>query len=148
MITFIISHNEHSYPSCDVIRSNHCVPASDVKLHTIRSLPTGAQDGNPLPPHHPPPLPISGGLRAECQNLSSSLFLFSIRFCTPPHCELTSPHIAHFSLSQYSIRAHAQLHYKFTHKPMLEIFAHTYTSSESSSHINNNCMQAASLAAE
>lgn len=80
MITFIISHNEHSCPSCDVILSERSVPASDVRLLPIRSLPTRAQAGTPLSPHHPPPLPLSGGLRADWQHLSSSLFLLCIRF--------------------------------------------------------------------
>lgn len=88
MITFIISHNEHSCPSCDVILSERSVPASDVRLLPIRSLPTRAQAGTPLSPHHPPPLPLSGGLRADWQHLSSSLFLLCIRFWPPPspHC--------------------------------------------------------------
>lgn len=107
MITFIISHNEHSCPSCDVILSERSVPASDVRLLPIRSLPTRAQAGTPLSPHHPPPLPLSGGLRADWQHLSSSLFLLCIRFWPPPLpslCELTSPHITRFSPSQHTRR--------------------------------------------
>ncbi|KAK5892886.1 hypothetical protein CesoFtcFv8_013233 [Champsocephalus esox] len=55
MITFIISHNDHSCRSCDVIRSGRCVPESDVRLHPMKSPPTGAQAG---PTPHQPSSPL------------------------------------------------------------------------------------------
>ncbi len=58
MITFIISHNEHSCLSCDVIYLDRCVPTINMKLLPIRSLPTRAQTGTPLPPQHPPLSPL------------------------------------------------------------------------------------------
>ncbi|KAK5862837.1 hypothetical protein PBY51_018195 [Eleginops maclovinus] len=58
MITFIISHNDHSCPSCDVIRSDRCVPESDVRLQPMKSLPTGAQAGHPPHHHHQPSSPL------------------------------------------------------------------------------------------
>lgn len=95
-ITFIISDNEHLCLSCDVICSDNYMPASDMKIHPIRFLPTAAQTGTHLPPYTTPPLPspLCGGLRADWQHLSFRLFPLSIRFCRPhppnPHHLLLS----------------------------------------------------------
>lgn len=84
MITFIISHNEHSSLSCDAFHSDRCVPASDKLQTTPHQI-----FCQPKPRLAPPflttllPSPMSAGLRADWQHLSSSLFLF-IRFCIPP----------------------------------------------------------------
>lgn len=84
MITFIISHNEHSCPSCDVIHSDRCVPARDVRLLPIRSLPIRTPAGTP-PPSSPSPSPVAyvqTGSTSALAPFSSLLY-----FAPPtPHC--------------------------------------------------------------
>lgn len=101
MITFIISHKEHSCPSCDVIHSDQCVPASDVRLLPIRSLPTGARAGTPSsPPSSLSPSPVAYVQTGSTSALASFSSLLDSTPLLPPLCELTSPHITRFSPSQ------------------------------------------------
>lgn len=136
---------------CDPLRSLCASKWRETSPHQVSA--NGSPGWHPLPPYHPPPRPPL--LWPTCRLAAPQLeppFCFCSIFHPPPLpslsssslallCELTSPHITHFSQSQCSIAL--QIHTKTS---VVIMRTHTFTLLKRSSHINGNCMQA--LAAE
>lgn len=130
MITFIISHNEHSCPSYDVIHSDHCVPTRDLRLLPIRSLPIRAQCATSPPSSKLLPSPLPSGLRADWQHLGTRPF-FSLLILQHPQSTSHPTPIPTVNITPY---------YPFSTVTLSNCIAnsHTYSLLKRSSHINGN----------
>lgn len=102
----------------DLLRLLHASKRREISPHQISA---NRSPGWYLPPTHPLlPLPLSGGLRADWQHLSSSL---SIRFCSPPPPTVwvkITPYYPFFTVTVFN-----------THTSTIALQIHTQTNVES-----------------